>query len=175
MELCNAQHERFARAIVAGRNATQAFADAGFARHRQNASRLMTNNDVQRRIAELKQEREINNQNDRDPNSGRFITGNSGGGRPKGSRSKLAEAFVADLCSQWEKSGATALARVAQSDPVQFVKVVASVIPTKLDATLSLEFTAAASFIEAFRLARRHVADDDDPLLLDLEPHHETD
>jgi hypothetical protein len=28
---------------------------------------------------------------------GRFLTGNSGGGRPKGSRNQLGEAFVADL------------------------------------------------------------------------------
>lgn len=159
--LCNAQHEKFARAIVAGRNATQAYVDAGFARHRQNAHRLITQDYIQRRITELKQERKTNSQNDRDKETGRFLPGNSGfSGRPKGSRSKLAEQFIADLHDEWEKSGAAALERVAQSDPVQFVKVVASVLPAKIDTTLTIEsdlFKEIADFREAWRLARAFI------------------
>jgi len=44
---------------------------------------------------------------------GRFIAGNSGnGGRKPGSRAKLGEAFVADLCADWEKHGIETIARV---------------------------------------------------------------
>jgi hypothetical protein len=158
--LCNAQHEKFARAIVAGRNATQAYRDAGYQPCRQNASRLMTHDDIQRRITELKEQREIDSQKDHDPTSGRFITGNNGGGRPKGSRNKLAEAFIADLASQWETSGRKALARVAESDPVQFTKIVASVLPSRIDAQLNIDiglFAEVRDFREAFKLARQHI------------------
>jgi hypothetical protein len=37
---------------------------------------------------------------------GRFVAGNSGnGGRPKGTRNELSEAFIADLCENWRKHG----------------------------------------------------------------------
>jgi hypothetical protein len=131
---------------------------------------LSSNEGIQQRVAEIKNQRQTETENGRDKETGRFIAGNSGnGGRPKGSRNKLGEAFIADLFSEWETSGVASLRRVSAMDPVAFVKVVASVIPAKLDATLNVEFSAAESFIEAFRLARRHVADADDPLLLDLQ------
>jgi hypothetical protein len=41
----------------------------------------------------------------RDPESGRFLTGNNGGGRKPGSRNKLCEAFIADLHSRWMTDG----------------------------------------------------------------------
>lgn len=177
-ELRNFKHETFARAVAAGRNLSQAYADSGYRPCRQSASRLLTRADVRQRVDELKTQRQTDTTNDKDEATGRFLPGNSEfGGRPKGSRNKLGERFIADLCAEWATSGVASLQRVSTMDPVAFVKVVASVIPTKLDATLNVEFTAAASFIEAFRLARRHVADDDDPLLLDLtaEPQHEAD
>jgi len=60
---------------------------------------------------------------------------------------------------------------VARDDPVQFMKVVAGILPRELDSTLNVEFTAAESFLTAFRLARRQIADSDDPLLLELQPN----
>lgn len=51
--LTNARHERFALALVEGMTADGAYVAAGFKAHRQNAARLMTNDDVRRRVAEL--------------------------------------------------------------------------------------------------------------------------
>jgi hypothetical protein len=45
----------------------------------------------------------------RDPRSGRFLTGNSGGGRQRGSRNKLSEQFIADVYAQWQESGSDCL------------------------------------------------------------------
>jgi hypothetical protein len=55
--LRSARHERFAQALFAGKSIVQAYADAGYARYRQNAARLlMTNDDVRTRLAELQEE-----------------------------------------------------------------------------------------------------------------------
>jgi hypothetical protein len=51
----------------------------------------------------------------RDPGSGRFVSGNIGGGRPKGSRNKLAEAFIADLHARWIKDGPQVLDAVIKT------------------------------------------------------------
>ena len=60
---------------------------------------------------------------------GRFIAGNSGnGGRKPGSRAKLGEAFVADLCADWEKHGIETIARVREQRPHEYLKVVASIL-----------------------------------------------
>lgn len=178
-ELRNKRHELFASALARGVNATQAYADSGYQRSRQSAHRLSQNADIVNRVEELQTQREIDIKNNRDSETGQFIQGVSGNpvGRPRGSRAKLGEAFLFDLRGEWQRSGISALERVAKDDPTAFVKVVANVLPREVDATLNVDFSAAASFIEAFRLARRHVADPDDPLLLDLtaEPQHEAD
>ena len=54
--LKNPRHEKFAQAVVEGKSAAEAYADAGFKQQRQNASRLMTNDDVVARIKELQAE-----------------------------------------------------------------------------------------------------------------------
>jgi phage terminase small subunit len=177
--LKNQRHEKFASELAKDKNPTQAYADAGYQLCRQNAHRLSSNDDIKRRVIELREQRQIENKNNRDGETGQFLQGKSGNpvGRPKGSRNKLGEQFLNDLRGEWQRSGVSALERVAKDDPTAFVKVVANVLPREVDATLNLDLTAAHDFITAFRLARRHVADPDDPLLLDLtaEPHHETD
>jgi hypothetical protein len=68
---------------------------------------------------------------------GRFLTGNSGGGRHKGSRNKLAEDFITDLHEAWKANGKEVIAAVLADKPVDFLKVIAGVIPkeVKIDRT----------------------------------------
>jgi hypothetical protein len=69
---------------------------------------------------------------------GRFVAGNSGnGGRKPGSRAKLGEAFVADLCADWEKHGIETIARVREQRPHEYLKVVASILPKDLNTNVS--------------------------------------
>ena len=60
---------------------------------------------------------------------GRFVSGNSGGGRPKGSRNLLGEAFIADLYADWGKHGLATVQEVREKSPVDYLKVVASLLP----------------------------------------------
>ncbi|MBE0563568.1 MAG: terminase small subunit [Ochrobactrum anthropi] len=52
--LRNAKHEAFAQAVAKGKSATEAYTDAGFKPHQQNASRLMLNDVVKTRVEEIK-------------------------------------------------------------------------------------------------------------------------
>jgi hypothetical protein len=56
--LRNRKHEKFARAIVDGKDPADAYVDAGFERDRANHWKLLRNPFVEARIAELKEERE---------------------------------------------------------------------------------------------------------------------
>jgi hypothetical protein len=65
-----------------------------------------------------------------DPKSGRFLPGNNGGtGRPRGSRVKLEEALVADVCDVWERRGKAALEELATKDPAKFAQVAVALVP----------------------------------------------
>jgi len=97
--------------------------------------------------------------NGRDRETGRFLPGNIGGGRPAGSRNKLAQAFLDDAYAEWERSGAAALAVMAQQDASGFCKLIANVLPAKLEATVTHEhqllLDETTSFALAFRTAQR--------------------
>ena len=69
-----------------------------------------------------------------------FKPGQSGNpkGRPKGSRNKLSEEFFRDLCDAWQAFGKPALMTAAWTHPVEFVRVVASLIPRELEATATV-------------------------------------
>ena len=109
----------------------------------------------------------------RDERTGRFLTGNNGGGRPKGSRNRLGEKFIEDAYAEWKKSGPAALETMAKTDPGGFVRVIAGILPAKLDVTIEHElFAAASTFAEAFRIARQHVSDEETLELKAIE--HET-
>jgi len=60
-------------------------------------------------------------------------------GRPKGSRHKLEERFLADLLVDWNDNGAEALAAAREKDPTGYVKVVASLMPKQVEQDSALE------------------------------------
>lgn len=69
---------------------------------------------------------------------GRFVPGNNGGGgRPKGSRNQLGEAFVADVYEHWMTHGLDAIERVCKTSPADYLKVIASILPKDLNMNVS--------------------------------------
>jgi hypothetical protein len=58
-------------------------------------------------------------------------------GRPKGSRNKLGEAFVADLYADWIEHGIEAVQKVRQDRPHDYLKVIASILPKDLHVKVS--------------------------------------
>jgi hypothetical protein len=99
----------------------------------------------------------------RDAKNGRFLAGNTGnGGRPKGARSKLGEAFLEDLRDAWNEHGAQALRRCAIEEPAQFVRVVASLMPKDVNLNVALD---PGEFVERFRSAQAMLGNDEPPRL----------
>jgi hypothetical protein len=60
---------------------------------------------------------------------GQFLVGHTGiGGRPRGARNKLGEAFLQDLHEDWEKHGKSVIEQVRREDPSTYLRVMASVV-----------------------------------------------
>ena len=58
-------------------------------------------------------------------------------GRPPGTRNKLTEDFFRDLCDAWTAFGKAALMTAAWTHPVEFVRVVAQLMPKDVDVTVT--------------------------------------
>lgn len=58
---------------------------------------------------------------------GRFLTGNNGGKRPKGSRNKLSEVFLSSLASDFQEHGADAIETLRRTDPKAYLQIIAVV------------------------------------------------
>jgi hypothetical protein len=92
---------------------------------------------------------------DRDKASGRFLPGNSGfGGRPKGSRNRHSENFLAAFASDFEKHGPEVIAKVREEQPAQYLKIAADLLPR--EATLDVDVNVdilhdVTSTLEAYR------------------------
>lgn len=77
-------------------------------------------------------------------------------GKPKGSRHKLSEAFVAALYDDFVLHGVQAVKRMRADDPVAYCKVVASLMPKEVEIVRPLEGLSdddLANAIDAYRLA----------------------
>jgi len=68
----------------------------------------------------------------KDEKTGRFLSGNSGGGRPRGARNKLGEEFLADLAS-WQERGRAVIDEVIAKRPHEYLKVVASLLARQVE------------------------------------------
>jgi hypothetical protein len=56
-------------------------------------------------------------------------------GRPKGSRNKLGEEFIAAMHADFEQHGADTIKRVREERPADYVKVIAGILPKELNVT----------------------------------------
>src|SRR5262249_10827575 len=54
-------------------------------------------------------------------------------GRPKGSRNKLAEAFIADVYADWLEHGILALVRVREKQPAAYLRFVAALLTQHIE------------------------------------------
>jgi len=59
------------------------------------------------------------------------------GGRPKGSRNKLSEQFLAALCADFEIHGDAVLETVRTNDPSTYMRVAASLLPKQTEIGIS--------------------------------------
>lgn len=65
---------------------------------------------------------------------GKFLPGQApkSPGRPKGSRSKLGEAFLEALLGDFELIGVATIKLAREADPVAYMKVIAGILPKEL-------------------------------------------
>lgn len=88
---------------------------------------------------------------------GQFVLGGIGiGGRPKGSRNDLVEYFIRDVCEDWQKHGAAVIIQVRESSPVDYLKVVAGLLPKDIDVNLNVNHVVLADLPTAEEWAAEH-------------------
>ena len=77
-------------------------------------------------------------------------------GRPKGSRNKLTEEFTHSLCKAWLIYGEAALQTVAMTQPVEFIRVVASLMPRDVEVTIAHVKAERMSDDQLLEIAMQH-------------------
>lgn len=91
---------------------------------------------------------------EKDETTGRFLPGNSGfGGRPKGARNKLGEAFIDALHDDFNDHGIAAIQTVRSEKPDQYLKVIASLLPKEMNLNVNDTYSEMtdAELIERIR------------------------
>ena len=91
-------------------------------------------------------------------------------GRPRGSRNKLSEEIIRDLCDAWQAFGKPALMTAAWTHPVDFVRLVAQLIPKDVDVTATNIRLERMSSDELEALIERHSDVGQDPLEAEKDP-----
>ena len=103
------------------------------------------------------------------PLAHRFKPGNPG--RPRGSRNKLGEAFIAALAEDFEKHGVQVIERVRIEKPEAYIKVIASLLPKDLNLNVTkLDDLTDEQLLERLRSLTKEAA----PLLANLDGDDET-
>jgi hypothetical protein len=93
-----------------------------------------------------------------------FKPGNPG--RPRGSRNKLGEAFIAALAEDFEKHGVEVIERVRIEKPDAYIKVIASLLPKDLNLNVNnLDHLTDAQLLARLRSLTEQAA----PLLATLD------
>jgi Family of unknown function (DUF5681) len=83
-------------------------------------------------------------------------------GRPRGSRNRLGEAFVDDLCADWKENGPQVIVAVRKNDPSTYLRVVASIIPKELSVTkATLDDVSDEELLEYLAKLRSIIAEED--------------
>ena len=75
------------------------------------------------------------------------VSGNPAG-RPKGSRNKIAEDFVAALCEDFERNGISAIRKVRQEKPDAYLRLVADLVPRDFN----VKHDATAAFAQCWQV-----------------------
>ena len=70
------------------------------------------------------------------------------GGRKKGSRNRLSEAFLNDIFSDWEKHGPKALELLRVKKPYEYVRIVSTLIPKEYKAEVTTSLLDALVGVE---------------------------
>jgi len=98
-----------------------------------------------------------------------FRPGTSGNlnGRGLGVRNRLNRRFVFALSRAWEQHGVEALQRVIAEEPVQFIKIVASLCPREV--TLDASDDLRSALARLGKLAKARYAKDH-PRVIDVDP-----
>ncbi len=79
-----------------------------------------------------------------------FKPGNPG--RPKGARNRLGEQFLEDLLASWETDGPTAIKRVIEKRPQDYLRVVASILPKDINVNVNqIESMTDEQLVERIR------------------------
>lgn len=93
------------------------------------------------------------------PPAAPFQKGHPGGpGRPKGSKNKLGEAFIAALCADFTQHGDKAVVEVRQNDPAAYLRVIASILPKELEIKRPLADLTEDELANAIELIRATIA-----------------
>jgi len=92
-------------------------------------------------------------------------------GRPKGSRSKLSEAFLADFHADWKEHGRGAIAEVRKKRPQDYLRIAASLCPRQLEVEQNdIDAMADDEVFEALAVVRELIAQRKDAKVIDARP-----